>query len=230
MIIKIFEEFKVKRYKRISNQSSRGGVRDVMYAMHHNKEKAFDLLQDTLDKVRKRFKIGNKAKYINAGAFGMAFEVSNNRVIKLTSSEDEAGIVIKNIGKKVPNCVNYYDIVYIKKYEIYAILMDMAELPDGKCKNVFEELMNIFNSGRKISTSEKNLKRILKRLGRSDVSDKYLIEIINDFNEMIKSLKKHNIPTNDLHSDNFGYLNGKMVHFDMLGYTTNKDVKKISKI
>jgi hypothetical protein len=108
--------------------------------------------------------------------------------------------------------------------------MDLAELPDKKLKQVVDELIRIFGYGGKISTSEKSLKGILKRLDRSDVSDKYLVKIINDFNEMTKSLNKHNIPTSDLHSDNFGYLKGKMVHFDMLGYTTNKEVRKISKI
>ena len=64
---------------------------------------------------------------MNAGAFGMAFIADGDKIIKLTSNRDEAAEVKGLIDKKVPGCIEYYDIVYSKKFDIWAILMQRTE-------------------------------------------------------------------------------------------------------
>jgi len=153
----------------------------------------------------------------------MAFAVGDNKVIKLTSNRGEAGIANGLLGKKIPHCVNYYDVVLIKGYNVYAILMDKAEMFDKKTKEVVEVLTDI-----NVSQCElKRVKRSLREAGDIKLSDKKIQKIIDDYVKMYKSLTKSGVSLQDLHSENMGYLGDKMVHFDMMGSSSYRDISKV---
>ena len=86
--LQTFEGFEgVKKTKKIKKhwRSDRGGVSSVMGSITNKNAN----LNDLMKKLVKRFKI-EKVKYMNAGAFGMAFIADVDKIIKLTSNRDEA--------------------------------------------------------------------------------------------------------------------------------------------
>lgn len=218
--LNLFEEFDLKKIRKIYKHldKGKGGATAVINSIG---EESIELLEDVLKSVTKRFGLNSKVKYMNSGSFGMAFVV-DDLIIKLTSSNNEAMIAKSFIGKKIPHCVNYYDIVYIKRYNIYAILMDKAEKLSKDEKHIVGKLAN--------SASLMNdFDRLKKKYG-NDISLSKLYKIYKDYREMYKSLKENNVSIQDLHEGNIGYINDKMVHFDIMGDTDKKDIDKISKI
>ncbi len=235
----LFEKFKVRKVKRIYKHldDGKGGTSTIVssldkkdsYISTGNADIALDILNDLMSKLSKRFGLDSKVKYFNAGAFGMAFIV-DDKIIKLTSSRSEAGVVKGLIGRKIPNTVNYYDIVYVKKYEIYAILMDRADKIPKRVKPLIDQLCNYETLEEFRGFSLANFKDLAINTLSTNLSNIELSNIYNDYKEMITSLDKNEISTDDLHSGNIGYLHGKLVHFDMMDYTLSNDLEKISKV
>jgi hypothetical protein len=234
----IFEEFKIKKTKKIHKHldKERGGVEKIVGNITDKSSSyPIDILGDVLKSVTKRFGLKSKVKYMNSGSFGMAFVVGDDKIVKLTSSKSEAMVAKFLVGKKIDHCVNYYDIVYIKEYSIYAILMDRAEKLSEKEKYVVSLL-----SGSAIYMND--LHRLEKKVRKDDfeimgnnknhkpISESKLKRVYDDFREMYISLKKNKISITDLHENNIGYVNNKMVHFDIMGDTKKKDITKISKL
>jgi hypothetical protein len=230
--LKLFEEFKIKKFRRIYKHlnKGKGGAQTILSNISFDKDtieisdKRFsgsvNVLGSVLKSISKRFELKKNIKYINSGSYGMAF-VINDKVIKLTSNKNEAMIAKSFIGKKINHCVNYYDIVYIKRYNIYAILMDRAEKLSSDEKKVISKLINnaiFMNDFPKLKSKF------------DSVSENKLKKIYTDFKKMYKSLKDDNISIQDLHEGNIGYLNGKMVHYDIMSDTSKNDIDKISKI
>ncbi len=252
--LSLFEEFKIKKSKRIHkhfghmDKTGSTVVAKKIEGEDYENSK-LDLLGDVMKSLTKRFKLKSNVKYIDSGSFGMAF-VSGNKVIKLTSSKSEANVAYKLIGKKTPHCVHYYDIVFIERYGIYAILMDKAEhltkmeidiveilLDFGSsiawkpAKDMFKDLKvmikqkSIPNGDYGLSKdSRSRFKSVLK------VPDGKLKKIFNDYVDMYKALLANNISISDLHGANIGYLDGKMVHYDIMDRSNGRDIKKISNI
>jgi len=229
----IFEEFKIKKTKKIHKHldKERGGVEKIVGNIKDKSSSyPIDILGDVLKSVTKRFGLKSKVKYMNSGSFGMAFVVGDDKIVKLTSSKSEAMVAKFLVGKKIDHCVNYYDIVYIKEYSIYAILMDKAEKLSPEEKKIVKYL-----SGSAIYMNDfKRLKKDLDERGsflsKKEISESKLKRIYDDFREMYISLKKNKISITDLHENNIGYVNNKMVHFDIMGDTKKKDITKISKL
>ena len=225
--IKLFEEFKVKKTSRIKKHIDIGkpGTKSVTRSIGYKNDK--DILEDIMETLVKRFKLDvNKVKYLDSGMFGMAFIVGGDKIIKLTSSSDEALNVKKLIGKNIPHVVNYYDIVYIKKYGIYAILMDRAK----NLSEIERDVVDYVSDGYGIPGIKHLFKRFEERTGSCAVSKSIIKKIYDDCVEMKKSLKKSKVSIQDLHAGNVGYLNDKMVHFDIMGHDNNTDNNKISKL
>lgn len=221
--LSIFEEFKIRKTKKIYKHldKERGGVKAVLSEMPHDN---VDILEDIMKSLVKRFGLKSNVKYMNAGSFGMAFIVGD-KVIKLTSSLSEASLVNKLIGRKIPHCINYYDIVLLKKYEIYAILMDRAEKLTTK---EHFAVGVITDDVRYMHDFDKLVKKVKK--DGVDISKSKLRKIFDDYRDMYKSLKDNKVSVLDLHEGNIGYLNNQMVHFDVMSDSVKKDVNKISRL
>lgn len=146
-----FEGFKIGKSKRIKSDYKEGdklGVTAVFGDLPKNKfSNKKEILKKILKSVAKRFNI-KKVKYMDAGAFGMAFIADDDKIIKLTSAEGEAASVKKVIGKDIPSCIKYYDMVFIDKYHIWAILMDKAESLTYEERVIFDKLLIIQNRPR----------------------------------------------------------------------------------
>lgn len=221
--IKTFEGFEgVKKTKKILKHFSkgRGGVESVIKSLSDKDGNINDLMEN----LCKRFKV-EKVKYMNAGAFGMAFIADDDKIIKLTSQRSEASEVRGLIGENTPGCVEYYDIVYSKKFDIYAILMQKSDPITKKEKEIFDVFLED-----DINHFDKNQLDDLykKKLG---VTKEEFINYAKEFIDLKEKLEENNISTNDLHPGNMGRVDGKLVHFDIMkGFTGENDLNKISKV
>ena len=52
----------------------------------------------------------------------------------------------------------------------------------------------------------------------------------NEYQDLVSSLEKSGIPTADMHPDNIGRFNGKLVHFDIMPESGQADISKLSKV
>jgi hypothetical protein len=239
--LKTFEAFKsVGKRGKIKKhwRKGRGGVTTVMGNITDKDAN----LNDLMEKLVKRFKV-EKVKYMNAGAFGMAFIADGDKIIKLTSNADEAAEVKGLIGKIIPGCVEYYDIVRSKKFDIWAILMQKSESLTKKEEKIFSLLIEYpFTDIENINQDSlfKNptfdnltLKKLHKQCNSKigNISKSEFKSYINEYIELHHKLEKNEISTQDLHVGNMGRLDGELVHFDiMAGYTGSNELNKISKI
>jgi hypothetical protein len=223
----LFEELKVRKKSRILkhfNSGKKDGVDSVvgLFGVDLEEDPKLDVLGDIFDSLSKRFKLDKKIKYLDSGQFGMAFVTDDNKIIKLTSSKNEADQVKTLIGKNVDHVVRYYDVVYMKKYGVYAILMDRAE----KLSRDEKTIVKVLGDGDEFfSLGDLAYVGSLKNISRSKIR-----RVFNDHKKMIKSLNDNDISLYDLHTGNIGYLNGEMVVFDMMSETSLNDVEKISKV
>jgi len=231
--LQTFERFEgVKKTKKIKKhwRSDRGGVSSVMGSIA-NKDAN---LNDLMKKLVKRFKI-EKVKYMNAGAFGMAFIADGDKIIKLTSNRDEAAEVKGLIDKKVPGCIEYYDIVYSKKFDIWAILMQKCENLSKKEEKIFsllfEEGLDNFDEDNLDRSQNFSKDRINDIASELRLSKEELMSFIRELVELKDKLESNDISIGDLHTGNMGRLDDELVHFDiMAGFTGENELNKISKI
>jgi hypothetical protein len=246
--LNLFEEFKIRKLQKVSRQigaDEHSGIKEVVkkFKKPHN-----PILEDIIESLVDKFKLKGKVKYLNSGSFGMAFAI-DDKVIKLTSSKSEALVAKKLIPEKIPHCINYYNVVYMKRYRIYAILMDRADKLTRNEKIVIDILCNLggdfgknalggFGKYSKKNNAhtlgDVNLKEEIQLYQREtgkkvNISDKEIKKIFNDYIKMRISLENNGISTQDIHEGNVGYFKGKMVHFDIMDDSKNKDIDKISK-
>ena len=222
--LQTFEGFEgVKKTKKIKKhwRSDRGGVSSVMGSITNKNAN----LNDLMKKLVKRFKI-EKVKYMNAGAFGMAFIADVDKIIKLTSNRDEAAEAKDLIDKKVPGCIEYYDIVYSKKFDIWAILMQKCENLSKKEEKIFSLLLDTgFHNDDFDKDLISDIASILK------LSKEELMSFSKELSELIDKLEENEISIGDLHTGNMGRLDDELVHFDIMGgFTGENELNKISKI
>lgn len=217
--IKTFEKFKgIKKTKKIrTKDANKGGVDAIMGGIIEAKAN----LNSLMGKLCKRFCV-KKVKYMNSGAYGMAFIADKTKVIKLTSSSNEAGDVKKIIGKKIPGCVEYYDVVFYKKYGLYAVLMDRADDLTKIEKLAIDILLEVSSQ-----ITDYTINRVISE---TEMSKTDIKSLNNEVRNLKKDLEKNDVSTDDLHIGNMGRVNGKLVHFDIMsGYTGVDILKKISK-
>lgn len=236
--LKTFEAFKsVKKTGKIKRhwRKGRGGVTTVMGNISDKDAEGWTLgsdafdpsnLNDLMKKLVKRFNV-EKVKYMNAGAFGMAFIADGDKIIKLTSSADEAAEVKGLIGKIIPGCVKYYDIVYSKKFDIWAILMQKSESLTKKEEKIFSFLF-----GYNVELIDKDrIEDIRKEMSGITITKSELRSYVEEIVNLKNKLESNDISTQDLHVGNMGRLDGELVHFDIMsGYTGSNELNKISKI
>lgn len=228
------EKFEIRKTKKIKKHLSKGGVSGVIRGLRGEEndfhtdltrkeiDKALPTLEEVMNDLKhryKKYKLGvDSIKYINSGAYGMAF-IAGDKIIKLTSSKSEAKIAKGLIGMNMKRCVCYYDVVYIKSYDIYAILMDRADKLTKDERMVIDEICDY-------EVSMGDAKEVSKNM---NVSKSFARDMIKEFTELEEILKSQRIPTQDLHSGNIGRINGKLVHFDIMG-DSSVSVSKIKKL
>ena len=248
--LRIFEEFEIKRFKKIKRERSLGsksnaswypgaGLDKVTSKVEENSTKSLKKsLNKLMRNILRRFELtGSKVKYLNSGSYGMAFIVDHDKVIKITSDKGEAKIAKSLIGRDVPRCVEYYGVIEIfpGKEKLFAILMQKADPLSKEEEDLLQEIDDKFDmldveyeeGEEEFEFDKKVLTKIATNHGISiENVEEYCIKLI----QIYKSFKEHDIATDDLHTGNMGYVGDDLVHFDIMGNTSFVDLSKISKI
>lgn len=183
-----------------------------------------------------------KIKYVGEGHFGMAFDVGNNKVIKLTGNEDEVRGIRKVLGKDVPGVVHYYDIKHYPDSNVYAILMDKVKSISKKEETIYTviyyEMANHSDSDfwDKYDDTDEDIREefieeLIDRLESPRPEDQLpsfkidendLVNYIDAYRELLMTLESNNVPTEDLHGENIGRKDNKLIHFDVMDFPEQK--------
>lgn len=223
-MIATFEKFKNAGKVHDDINAGKEGISSISGRIPNSDPDPIKKLKKIVRKICDLFGFNSGAEYLNSGSYGMAFIVDKNKVIKLTSSKEEARIAKGLLGQNIPNMVRYYRIKRIKEYEIWAILMDRArgfnkeELP----------IMNIMDKyiyGKKILEDDVEEMRI--EIKNENLFMDIFEKLLKDYNKMCKNLNKNRISTQDLHLGNIGYIGNDMVHFDIMGETSTEEISRL---
>jgi len=206
-----------------------------------------DNLSSLMDDLKTTFDI-NKIKYVGRGAHGLAFQVDNNRIIKITNDKDEIAVIkrlfnIQNdiedtidLDREIPGVINFYKLKYYPNYDFYAILMDKANpLPfeEKKVYDVIHQEMGSYTDSpfwdefddEDDDVRDELLDRINDELNQFNIDISYseIIDYIEKYRELLILLDDNNISTQDLHGGNIGEINGELVHYDVMDYLNTED-------
>lgn len=238
--LKTFEKYGLENPKKVKKhvKDGSGGARGVFnglnsvegYTLLKKKgiKKSLKDLDGILIELKKRFKKYvnvDTIKYLRDGSFGMAFS-ADDKVIKITTNENEGRVAKSFVGKKLKGCVNYYDVVKIEKYHIIAILMDRAK----NLTKYEEKIIDAISDNRSYDHSDDSgIKFLLEYLYGEGItiSEKVASKYIKQYGALLNTLEDQGIPDDDLYSGNIGWLKGKLVHFDIMGSTSNHKISKL---
>lgn len=190
-----------------------------------NKEQINNLIK----KVAKKLNI-SEFKYIGSGHNGVAYDIGNNRVLKITHDRSEAMMNMKLMGKDlkyIANTYNVYKINNINNDDLYVILLEKLKTnPDyfdrmnNRLNKVFDLLFNmdmvdVFEHilyGHLFDDSF-NLNQLKNYFKKNDEDKRYFNALIN----ISKELEKYDLDSIDyLKPDNLGYKkNGNIGFFDV---------------
>lgn len=217
--IKLFEKFKGRKRVYRDHDKGKEGISEISGRIDPKfveVKDPIDTLKVIIEKICKEMGLVDKVRYLNAGSYGMAFKVGS-KVIKLTSNRSEAKMAKDLIGKKIPNVINYYKIKWVRKYEIWAILMDLVDTPTKGDKKI----LDIFDYCEDWS-------EVVDEIEDRNISKSEAKSLWREYQKLKKSLEKSGIPMDDLHSGNIGRLGGELVHFDIMPETGKDEISKLS--
>lgn len=205
--IKLFEKFKNRKRVLRDIDYGKEGISEITNKIepkHKEINSPLRKLKLVMEKIKNRMGLTEEIKYINSGSWGMAFKIGD-KVIKLTSNREEVSVAKKLVGKEIPNVVNYYQILYIEEYGIWAILMDLVNMLSKKEKF----LIDIFQFCL-------DLEEVMDEIRPTRITKSEALSMWIEYQDLVESLEKSGIPTADMHPDNIGRFHGKLVHFDIM--------------
>lgn len=217
--IELFEKF--KGVKRVYKHSTKGkeGISEISKKIEpkfKELKSPVKTLKNVMKELRDEMGLEENIEYLDSGMWGMAFKVGN-KVIKLTSNREEVKVAKSLIGKKIPYIVNYYKVVPVKGYGIWAILMDLIKPLSKKEKSIFQIFEYCID-----------WEDVIKEIEESDYSKSYVKSLWEKYLELENGLDKSGIPKADMHSENIGWFDGNLVHFDIMPETGKDEISKLS--
>ena len=154
--------------------------------------------------------------YIGAGEWGQAYYTVDNRVIKITTSRDEAKAAKHLAGKKIPNVIQIYSVMRVKEgWAIYQELLDTDGIEDVYYAAEHDMEENSEEDYISMDTMEDFDMRDAHALPDPEVG-KFIQDIQNGM--YMARLHAH-VPNIDLAPDNIGRRNKEYVVFDIMSKT-----------
>lgn len=164
-------------------------------------------------------KLGTKIEeYVGGGIFGEAFLTLDDKVIKITTSKEEASTAYNLIGKKIPHIADYYYVHKIKngKRELYGILMESL-FHDDDLSYLFYEMKNVLNMLEADDVEDIDLDDLDKLIESGIDIDDEVIAFIEEYKEIKRVIRNNGINNTDYSPYNMGYKkNGQLAIFDMM--------------
>jgi len=186
LILEQFDDFgdikkfqKIKRdYRKDLSRGLERGISKVKSALDDSN------FNDLVTDLVKHFNI-KKIKYFDRGAFGMAFIADDDKILKITSDEDEIRGIKKIVGKKIPGVVTYYGYKEYPEFGLYGILMDKVELIPPIQKIIYTTMhhlnANVFDSFFWEDFNNEDMDELINRLQHPEPEDKLQPILITDY-------------------------------------------------
>lgn len=177
------------------------------------------IINKNIKKIAKQLGYGD-AKYIGEGTFGMAYDVGDDKILKITNDVSEAGNANKLRRKPITkHIINYYDVrvVRIGDEKYYSIVMDKVQPITDRNNKLFYN--DIYSDYLNPTISDKDmLKFVLDYLEGYETEDFrfYREKLEPQRQSVLKEFKKYGIPTGEAHVGNVGFDDeGNFVYFDI---------------
>jgi hypothetical protein len=166
----------------------------------------------------------NSVRYVGQGNFGLAYDVGDGKLLKITTDRSEA-INANKLRQKpmTKHIINYYDVRRIKtpkdkKY--YSIVMDKVS-PLNSDYSFYSGIYKIFLNP---DISDKDtfdyvfdyLERYKSEEEFDELLSFYKTKLQSQRQSILKEFKKYGVPVLDAHSNNVGFdIDGNFVFFDI---------------
>lgn len=185
--------------------------------------------------INKVFKLYNITNYelIGGGAFGLAYDIGNNKIMKITSDKTEAINSKKIVNKKNTHLSDIYDVKTIKfKYlgdekKYYIIILEKLKT-DNQIKYMFKRLKTFFRQNELPYSNEfiefldyikkyRDYNTVTEIYNKIYLYDKKLAMFFTDLIGIIRELNSYDIESDDfVNTNNLGFKpNGKLGYFDI---------------
>lgn len=210
--------------------SLKSNIKQIRESKQLNINEAASVDDELVGKIMKKLNINNFKPIGNCGEFGCAYDIGNNKVLKITTDQSEAIESNKIKGKILNNIANIYNI-YKTEYNgnsYYIIILEKLRTEPAKFKKFYNDLNIIF-------------RKLFDRVVLDILVDEYQESpgvYIDDFKEkidgaldknseegkfyygltnIIDELKRYNIQSSDyINYKNLGYKpNGNLGFFDV---------------
>jgi tRNA nucleotidyltransferase/poly(A) polymerase len=191
--------------------------------------------RETADKIANevaRIKGLSRPQYLGAGYFGVAYDIGNNQVLKITSDNSEAFENMELLGKSLQYIAQPYNVYRVKSSSeklppTYAIVLEKLKTDKSfdarmkRLKYAFEKILNIGVGAAILTYVNGNngyvdTNKIEKYLAKNPQDMEFFNALLN----IAKELKKYGIESVEYtNADNLGYTkNGDIGLFDV-GFT-----------
>ncbi len=165
-------------------------------------------------------------KFTGGGSYGIAF-VSGDKVIKITADEWEARTAKYMMNHEYPNLIKYYAVKKIDNLDVYAILMDKVKKLSSNEHKMVDLIIEEYGST--ITDFLENYENVdIGELDRLGYNRDY-VYMLDQLALVFKQLQELGIMDDyaDVHRDNLGWQNGKLIHYDIRGISEAPDVVEI---
>ena len=170
-----------------------------------------------------------KFQLVGSGQYGIAFGF-RDKVFKITTSMKEVETCKSLMGKELKNIVKYHLQLQFLDYPIWFIVMDKLEMLSKKEKDIYTTLYylganDINNPNFRFNSKSELFDELQVRLANPEPEDElppYHIEndelrvYFKKYFKLVRSLDEQGITTDDLHGENIGLRNDRLVHFDIM--------------
>lgn len=194
-----------------------------------------DYDRDTADRIASEIaelKGLNEPLYIGSGSFGVAYDITGDKILKITNDRAEATENLNLVGKNLERIAEPYHVFSVKSkedniYETYAIILEKLQTNPNKFNSYYERFFYIIKHllninfydwvwhyiHKKNVLSEEEINKINKYYKKNPEDYEYYNALL----EINDELKKHGITSIDfMNPTNLGYKpNGKIAFFDV---------------
>jgi len=223
--------------------------KDIIYLLENDDKSTNNINRDTFDniafQVAKKLNL-NTPKYLGSGYWGIAYDIGNNLVLKLTTDRSEAAENLMLINKKLKNIAQPYKVLMItsenSKYpEIYAIVLEKLRT-SSEIERLYKRINFVFKKLLNVDLSDV-VEHYLGYWYNDEIDenkiDNYLKnnpqdnKFFQDLLKIAKEAKELGVESMDyLNSKNLGYKkNGELGFFDVgFGYYLTNPLNNLDKI
>jgi hypothetical protein len=169
----------------------------------------YQIPEDVLTKTLKYFGITN---YTNIGSEnnGTAYDIGNNKVLKITSDENEAKSAnyVRHLSNALKHVITVYNVHKVGNY--YAIILEKITPLEPKLYDDWNEIQHDFLN---YNTTDETLWDIIKK---KKINPKFAQDIINQRKDILKEVKRFHLSKIEIHRKNIGFAdNGNFIIFDL---------------